>query len=104
MPYNARRPTQAIRVPPEVRVEIDRIGRSWRECRTRFGTSGPFLFGHWSIADAMYAPVVKRFRIYDVEMDEEAKAYCDAVSELPAVREWEAQALDETWVIAREER
>ncbi len=52
----------------------------------------------------MYAPVVKRFRIYDVEMDEEAKAYCDAVSELPAVREWEAQALDETWVIAREER
>jgi glutathione S-transferase len=104
MPYNARRPTRAIKVPPEVRVDIDRISRCWRDCRAQFGASGPFLFGRWSIADAMYAPVVKRFRIYDVELDEEAKAYCDAVSELPAVREWEAQALDETWVIEHEER
>ena len=104
MPYNARRPTRRIDVPPKVRVEIDRISDCWRDCRARFGTSGPFLFGNWSIADAMYAPVVKRYRIYDVELDDEANAYCDAVGALPVVREWEAEALNETWVIEHEER
>ena len=104
MPYNARRQIRHLDVRSDARVDIDRICDCWRTCRAEFGAAGPFLFGGWSIADAMYAPVVKRFQIYDVALDVEADAYCDAVGNLPAVREWESQALDETWVIEQEER
>jgi glutathione S-transferase len=61
-----------------------------------FGSTGPFLFGRWSIVDAMFAPVVNRFKIYQVDLNEGAKAYCDTISVFPAILEWEAQALDET--------
>ena len=72
------------------RHDIRRILELWRDCRTRFGADGPFLFGQFTIADAMYAPIVTRFRTYGVDCDAVGKAYCEAVWSLSALREWVA--------------
>jgi glutathione S-transferase len=84
---------------PEVQADIDRITAIWHDCRNRFGKTGPFLFGTFTVADAMYAPVVSRFRTYKVELDAETQAYSDAVWSLPAMQEWAAAAKNEPWVI-----
>ena len=65
----------------------------WRECLAAYG--GPFLFGELSMADAMYAPVVSRFRTYGVKLDGPAKAYAERIWNLPAMREWRDAALAE---------
>ena len=80
---------------PEVLAEIARITAMWSDCRARFGAQGPFLFGPFSIADAMYAPVVLRFRTYEVELPPGCRAYADAVLALPALQEWMAAAATE---------
>lgn len=64
-----------------------------------YGTGGDMLFGHFTIADAMFAPVVLRFITYDVKLDAIAQAYVDAVRALPAVQEWVAAAQVETETI-----
>ncbi len=72
-----------------VQRDIDRINALWTECRTRFGESGPFLFGGFSIADAFYAPVVSRFTTYGpVALSEPAADYMETILALPAMREW----------------
>ncbi len=81
---------------PEVLAEIDRIVAMWSDCRERFGKEGPYLFGEFSIADAMYAPIVLRFLTYDVEMPAVCRAYSDAMLALPAMREWMEAARAET--------
>ena len=73
---------------PESLADIARIIAMWSDCRTRFGAGGPFLFEAFGAADAMYAPVVLRFRTYAVELPPPCRAYADAVLELPALREW----------------
>lgn len=78
--------------PEAAKDDIARILEIWDECRTRFGKKGPFLFGKFSIADAMYAPVVTRFTTYDVKVDDAAQAYMDAIWALPAMREWQEGA------------
>ncbi len=75
-------------IPPEVAAEADRVRALWADCRRRFGADGPFLFGRFTIADAMWAPVVTRFTTYALPRDAVSRAYCDAVSALPALREW----------------
>ena len=62
------------------------IYQVWEECRTIYGTGGPFLFGAFSIADAMYAPVVLRFRSYDTKISAAAQRYCAAVEAMPEVQ------------------
>ncbi|HXP76066.1 MAG TPA: glutathione S-transferase family protein [Stellaceae bacterium] len=85
---------------PEVQADIDRITAIWHDCRTRFGKDGAFLFGSaFSNADAMYAPVVSRFRTYKVELDPGAQAYCDAVWSWPPMQEWATAAKNEPWVM-----
>jgi glutathione S-transferase len=79
-------------------ADIERILNIWRDARARFGTGGPFLFGRFSIADAMYAPVVTRFATYGVELDPVAKAYAEAITALPAMQAWTRDALAEPWV------
>ncbi|MFQ5562891.1 MAG: glutathione S-transferase family protein [Parvularculaceae bacterium] len=75
--------------PPGVKRDIARIAEIWTECRTRFGAGGPFLFGGFTIADAMYAPVVSRFATYGpLDLSDSARAYMEAVRTLPAMREW----------------
>ena len=84
---------------PEVQVDIDRIRAIWHDCRERFGKAGDFLFGHFTVADAMYAPVVSRFRTYKIELNQELQAYSDAIWALPALQEWLAAARKEPMVI-----
>lgn len=86
---------------PAVLAEIARITGMWSECRSRFGGAGPFLFGRFSAADAMYAPVVLRFRTYEVELPPDCRAYADAVLALPAMRDWIADAEREPEVIEK---
>ena len=75
----------------------------WTECRSRHGAGGPFLFGAFSAADAMYAPVVARFHTYDVEVGTPARSYMAAMMALPAWIEWTAAALKEPWVLPEDE-
>jgi glutathione S-transferase len=84
---------------PEVQSEINRITAIWHDCRERFGKGGDFLFGHFTVADAMYAPVVSRFRTYKIELNAELQAYSDAVWSMPAVQEWLTAARNEPMVI-----
>lgn len=89
---------------PESGADIARIFDLWRDTRARFGAGGPFLFGDFSIADAMYAPVVTRFLTYGVEMDGPCSGYARAVMELPAMKEWVEAAKAEPWDIYADER
>jgi glutathione S-transferase len=84
---------------PEIQGDIDRIAALWRDCRKRFGVGGDFLFGRCTIADAMYAPVVSRFRTFKVPLDAEADAYAAAVTAWPAYQEWLAAARNEPMII-----
>jgi glutathione S-transferase len=95
MPMNlrARRPGEGR--APGVTEDIARISALWKECRSRFGQGGPFLFGAFSIADAFYAPVVTRFVTYGVELDAVGAAYRDAVLALPAMKTWTEAAQGE---------
>jgi glutathione S-transferase len=86
MDIRARKPGKGR--APGVAEDIARIQALWNDCRSRFGQGGPFLFGHFTIADAFYAPVVTRFVTYDVELDAVARAYRDAVLALPAMKAW----------------
>jgi glutathione S-transferase len=73
---------------PETLADVARIVAMWSDCRARFGAGGPFLFGGFTAADAMYAPVVLRFRTYEVELPPACRSYADAVLALPALGEW----------------
>lgn len=80
---------------PETLADIERIGAIWNDCRARYGKHGPFLFGRFSIADAMYAPVALRFQTYAVTVDGAAGEYAKTLLDLPALREWIAAAQSE---------
>ncbi len=83
-----------------LQASIDRVEDIWSEARNRFaGGSGPFLYGAFSAADAMYAPVVTRFDTYQIPVREAARTYMDAVLAHPAVVSWHAAALVEPWTI-----
>ena len=103
LPMNMWRPVMRRDLTPEVQANVRRIEAMWADCRTRHGAGGPFLFGPFGAADAMYAPVVARFHTYAVEVNVLARAYMDAVMDLPAWREWQTQALAETWVLPEDE-
>jgi glutathione S-transferase len=88
-------------LPDAVAADVRRIVALWRNCRRQFGASGPFLFGSFSAADAMYAPVATRFRTYLPNLppwgdDGTAQAYVEALLGLPAMAEWERDARGET--------
>ncbi len=74
----------------EVARDVARIEAIWTDCRRRHGEAGPFLFGAFSIADAMYAPVISRFQTYGIEVGADAQAYMTAMRALPAWEEWAA--------------
>ena len=79
--------------------DIDRILQLWAQARARFGGTGDFLFGDWSAADIMFAPVVTRFITYGVPVPNFAAIYMKAVLSHPHVAEWIDKAQDEPWVI-----
>ena len=96
-PTNFRRSPKAIPLDAEVRADVDRIEAIWADARARFGQGGPFLFGAFSAADAMYAPVVNRFHAYAIEVAPASRAYMDAVMALPSWRAWVAGGEAEPW-------
>ena len=96
---NLRRPVGAIELSREARADIARIQEIWTECRERFGKSGPYLFGAFGGADAMFAPVVHRFRSYAIAVTPVLQRYMDTMMALPAFQEWTGAALAETLVI-----
>ena len=89
---------------PEVAKDIQRIQQIWQDCRSRSGKNGDFLFGKFSIADAMYAPVTFRFVTYEVPLSAVAQAYLHTMQTLPAMQEWLAAAKVETEVIEQYEQ
>jgi glutathione S-transferase len=104
LPMNVRAHLPGRPLSPEAAAEIARVAALWRNCRSRFATGGDFLFGAFTIADAMYAPVASRFRTYAVALPPDAQAYRDALLGLPAMQEWAAAARAEPWRVEAFER
>jgi len=100
-PMNFWRPVKRRELSADALADVARIDAMWSECRVRYG--GPFLFGAFGAADAMYAPVASRFHTYAVEVGERSRAYMDAVMALPAWGEWRTAALKEPWVLQEDE-
>lgn len=88
---------------PGVAADVARITDIWTEARARFGASGPFLFGAFTAADAMFAPVTTRFRGYGIGVGPVSEAYIDAVQATPAFIAWRESALSEDWIIPLDE-
>ncbi len=103
MPMNCRAHLPGKGRAPGVDDDIARLRDIWRDCRARFGAGGDMLFGQFTAADAMFAPVVSRFQTYGVSLDPVSQAYADAVSALPAMQAWVAAARAEPERIEREE-
>jgi len=99
LPMDVGRDRTVERRAEEVRSEIDRVQDIWIECRRRHQSDGPFLFGHFSIADGMYAPMVTRFWTYGVKTRPGAAAYVDTIMNLPAMKQWVEAAKREPWII-----
>jgi glutathione S-transferase len=102
-PTNFRRPVKKRELTSEVEADVARIEAAWAGARKEFGKAGPFLFGRFSAADAMFAPVVNRFHVYDVPVKRATRAYMDAIMELPAWKAWINDAEAEPWRIERYE-
>lgn len=100
-PMNIRRTPGEIDLPEGVADDVARIEAIWKTALARSG--GPFLFGAFSAADAMYAPVVNRFEIYRLTKDETVLAYMARVKAHPAWRKWQAAALAEPWIVPEDE-
>ena len=97
MPMNLKFRLQGKPATPEVQRDIDRIVEIWQEARRDFASGdGPWLFGDFSIADAMYAPIAWRLHIYNVPLPPVAAAYRDALLAHPAMQAWYAEALLES--------
>lgn len=103
LPMNVRRPVKPRPLDNGAKADVARIETVWNECRAQFGTGGPFLYGKFSAADAMYAPVVWRFHTYAVEASATTRTYMDAVLALPATRDWQDAARREPWVLEHDE-
>ena len=102
-PMNIRRHFPGYTLSDSAVSDVVRIQEIWRYCRNRFANQGPWLFGSFTIADAMYAPVVMRFRSVDVDLDDCANEYCHTVNNDPAVRKWIQMALSETHRVDEDE-
>ncbi len=103
LPMNCRAQGRKVQISDEVAGDIRRITKIWSGCRTQYGAGGPWLFGQFSVADAMYAPVVSRFLTYEVACQDIAKRYIDTVLSDRPMQQWFADAAKESEVITEEE-
>lgn len=99
MPMNLRRQAPLPSISAELEADIRRIAQIWTECRSQFGGHDRFLFGAWSIADMMFAPVAFRFESYGVKLEGVAQDYLHSLLAHPHMREWKAAAAAESCVI-----
>ncbi|QPF82292.1 glutathione S-transferase family protein [Bradyrhizobium genosp. L] len=98
---NLHRPIRAVALSDDARANVARVQEIWADCHARYGKQGPFLFGAFSGADAMYAPVVHRFRTYAISVEGAARHYYDAMLALPAFQQWTRDGLAEALLIDR---
>jgi glutathione S-transferase len=104
-PMNLRRP---IKLPPggvteSIQKDVTRIEGLWAQCRKVYGKGGPFLFGKFSAADAMFAPVVARFQTFAIPVKPETRRYMDAIIKTAAFQNWKTAALKEPWIVPEDE-
>lgn len=104
MPMNCRATLLGKEMTPAVQNDIERIKTIWRDCRQQFDQDGEWLFGSFTIADAMFAPIVLRFRTYDIVLDHVCKAYADSLLALRAMELWLHSAQTEFEVLPQFER
>lgn len=102
-PMNLRRPQRSVPMNADILSDVARLEALWRQCRYEHGKGGPFLFGKFGIADAMFTPIVTRLETYDIKVTEETQHYMNAVLATPAFHEWKAAALKEKWIVAEDE-
>lgn len=103
LPMNCRKKFKNIALSRGAEREIDRIKSLWRRCRTEYGVNGDWLFGDFSIADAMFAPVALRFNGYGISLGGIEADYVNSILTHPGVIEWVEAGKRETEVIASDE-
>lgn len=103
-PFNARARNRSVPVTPELEADVRRIDEMWADCRRRYGRSGRWLFGHYSIADAMYAPVVLRFNSYGAGLSSPSREYLNAALADPALIDWIRAAEADPYRLEKDER
>ncbi|WP_248742560.1 MULTISPECIES: glutathione S-transferase family protein [unclassified Pseudomonas] len=95
MPFNLSHDAPLNPVPPEVKVDVERMLALWAECRAVATEAGPFLFGRVSLADAFFAPIAVRLRTYQVKLPADDEAYVETVYQWPAFKAWQKAGLEE---------
>ena len=104
MPMNCRAMGRKVPLPDELTADIDRIFEIWTDCHHRYSSGGGWLFGKFSVADAMFAPVVLRFRTYGINLPESAGGFPTRLLESKAMQEWLAESESEIEVIKGDEK
>jgi len=92
---NCRKLITFKKISQELRTDITRVCDIWQYCRKQHSNSGKFLFGEFSIADAMYAPIVLRFNSYGIEVGDIEKEYMDNILSIPSLQKWIAEGIQE---------
>ncbi|MEH6592968.1 MAG: glutathione S-transferase family protein, partial [Halioglobus sp.] len=103
LPMNCRATNRYVERDPMLQDDIDRVFALWGDSLTCHSDKGPWLMGDFSIADAMFAPVVLRFRTYGVTVPDSIQPYCDHVFADSDVQLWLKDALQETWIVEADE-
>lgn len=103
LPMNCRKKFSNVELSNDAKQEVTRIVDIWRMCRAEFGKGGEWLFGEYSIADAMFAPIAIRFAGYSIQLDGVAKAYVQSVLKQPCIVDWMRQGRLEKAVIDEDE-
>jgi glutathione S-transferase len=102
-PMNIRRPPKPVSMTGQILKDVARIEEIWRTCRKAHGKGGPFLFGRFSNADAMFAPVASRFVTYEIKLAKDSRTYVEAVLGSAAFQAWKDAALKEPWIVEADE-
>jgi glutathione S-transferase len=100
---NLRRPRTPAPMSDAAKADAARIETIWRDCKEKYGKSGRYLFGRFSIADAMFAPVITRFDTYAIPAGDDTRAYMKTILETKAFKSWRESALKETWDLPQTE-
>ena len=103
MPMNCRAMGRRVSLPSELTADIDRVIEIWTDCQQRYASADRWLFGKFSVADSMYAPVVLRFRTYGINLPEPASNFPERLLESSAIQDWLFESESETEVIDSEE-
>lgn len=103
LPMNMRRKVKKRELASEASADVARLEQAFGQARREFGRAGGFLFGDFSAADAMFAPVVNRLHVYDVAVTASTRTYMDAMMALPAWQNWSTEAEAEPWTIGKYE-